>query len=257
MNAPDLNPKFPLRGKGPRVYLSHSFQDQALATSMNRALTARGLQVVQDDAESLLSQHLPTALGARIEDSEVVLCLLTETANRSDWCRQEADLAIGKARDRRSFKFLPVVFSTANLYGPVSQWSYVDATRYSSAPDIDASLLDKVHEACLGVVELLPLSEDDPFCFSSERVRALVERGACRARAILDSDGVLPTAMEEAMAFFDSIEDAAVREAVRAQEERRYTDIKKHLDADDLLFPLYFRFVDRYLRRLLRSDLEG
>ncbi|MDI6794788.1 MAG: toll/interleukin-1 receptor domain-containing protein [bacterium] len=177
MNDREFNPKFPLRGKGPRVYISYSFKDQALATSINHALTARGLQVTQDDAESLVSQHLPTALSARIENSEVLLCLLTEIANRSNWCRQEIDLALRRVKDTRSLKLLPVVFSTENLYAPISEWSYIDATRHSFSAGIPLALVDKIHKECLGVVELLPLSKNNPFSFDYERVSGLIEHG--------------------------------------------------------------------------------
>ncbi|MDI6794789.1 MAG: hypothetical protein QME81_18305 [bacterium] len=73
------------------------------------------------------------------------------------------------------------------------------------------------------------------------------EHGLSQERVILDSDGVLETAMEEDMGNFQKIEDVAVRNAVRAQEERRHRDIKKRLDVDDLLFPTYLRFVDKFL----------
>jgi len=80
-----MNSKCPLRRKGPNVYISYAFKDEALATSINQALTERGLQAKLDNAESLISQHLSTALASRIEQAEVFIFLVTSTATQSEW----------------------------------------------------------------------------------------------------------------------------------------------------------------------------
>jgi hypothetical protein len=243
-----MNSKCPLRRKGPNVYISYAFKDEALATSINQALTERGLQVKLDNAESLISQHLSTTLASRIEQAEVFICLATSTANQSEWCRKEVDIAIARAIHSSSPKFLPVVFATENLYKPISEWSYIDATHNSSPTSITPSIIERIYRECLKVVVLLPLSEEEPTRFDYGHVKNLMENGLPpNKRVILDSNGLLQTAMEEAMASFEQIQDKAIRNSVLAQEAQRHERVRKCLDIDELLFPMYFDFLNECL----------
>ena len=58
----------PLRGLGPKVFISYSFADLPLAQRIQEYLASRGMQVRKEDETSLVTQQLSQALPHRNAD---------------------------------------------------------------------------------------------------------------------------------------------------------------------------------------------
>src|SRR5690242_13857243 len=90
---------FRLRGYGPGVFVSYSFQDADLAKRIDETLSARGFQVRREDETSLIDQRLTEAIPRRIAEAEVLIQVLTATSNASAWVAREFAYAVDR-RDK-------------------------------------------------------------------------------------------------------------------------------------------------------------
>jgi len=183
----------PLRKIGPRVFISYNFDNKALAEKLFSYLLQLGFQVRKEDETSLLGKKLKEALANRIGDSEVFIPLLTPEANNSAWIKQEFDWAEKKRNTTETPLILPIVFAKDNLYAPVKEYVYIDA----SLSGLAESTLDLVAHSCLNSVELLPLDMESVFHFKKETVSNLLQKSSFKKRVIVDSEGILFTLLEE------------------------------------------------------------
>src|SRR4051812_26802246 len=83
----------PLRGQGPRVFISYSYADAAEAAVLRADFDAAGMQVRMEDESSLLGTRLADALPRRIADCEVFVSLITPNAAASGWIAREFEWA--------------------------------------------------------------------------------------------------------------------------------------------------------------------
>jgi hypothetical protein len=71
------------------AFISHSSHNQAVASRLERALEARGLEVWLDDSELALGVLLRRELREAIEDSRAVVMLWSAAASESRWVNSE------------------------------------------------------------------------------------------------------------------------------------------------------------------------
>lgn len=207
-----------LRGYGPRVFISYSFRDAAIAEQIGQYLSDRGFQVRREDETSLTDQRLSDALPKRIAEAEVLLQILTATANASDWVAREFAYAAALREKEHGIVILPVVLDKASVPDAVKEWWFLDA----EAGGVTDSVLAMIERVCLTSVHLLPLDGDNPF--QLREADALTWLGALRKgdrkRVIVDSDTRLIGWTEDTLCHFSSLEDPEY-EPFLAQERKR------------------------------------
>jgi TIR domain len=228
-------PGFPLRHYGPRVFISYSFRDAALAESLHASLAARGFQVSREDETSLVNQRLTEAIPQRIAQAEVLIQLRTSTSNLSDWVTREFAYAVEARGQGQSFVILPVVFDKSTLPDSVKEWWFLDV----EGTGLTDEAIDQIERICLGSVHLLPLSDDDPLSVAESDLLTLLRKlpGDGR-RVIVDSGGRLLGWTQESLDYCAGI-DSPYRDQILAQEKRRLESLAGH-----------YKVVDEVVRKL-------
>ena len=159
----------PLRGLGPRVFISYSFADLALARRIQEYLASRGMQVKKEDEASLVTQQLSQALPHRVADAEVFVQILTETSVQSNWVYREFEWAVAASKALAQLVIVPVVFGNAKPRDPISDWVYI-----TSPTELNEASLDAIGRASLTAIELLLLE-------TPQEIPHLQREPSCRA----------------------------------------------------------------------------
>ena len=205
-----------LRGYGPRVFISYSFADSAIAQPLESALRARGFQVRREDDTSLFNQKLTEAIPRLLADAEVFIQLLTTTANRSAWVERELDWMFQQRDAGSGLIFLPIVFDKSTLPERVKEWWYLDLSG-----GLTPAALDDIEQLCLKSVHRLRLTDDDPFgVVDSDLEEVLREAPQDGKRIILDSDGKLLAWAHDTIVLAEDIKSEH-RDSFMEQEKRR------------------------------------
>jgi hypothetical protein len=226
-------PVGPLRGLGPKVFVSYSFRDRALVDTIADYLRGCGMQVRMEDEKSLLGSRLDVALPARIADCEVFIQIVTETSANSAWVAREFEWATsGHAGDAGSPVVLPLVVAGAQVPERVGSWAYLPV----STP-IARTSLEMIHAVAMRAIVPLPLDPDAPYRLAE---RELVEYCCSdledRRRVVLDSDGVVPHLVRETARFV--VGTAGIhRDAILAQRARSHERLLRYLSVLDALLP--------------------
>lgn len=79
----------------PRVFISHSWKNKALARRIARRLAHRGVAVWIDESEMQVGDRLSDRLADEIRSSSHLAVVLTSEANASKWVAQEIEVARG------------------------------------------------------------------------------------------------------------------------------------------------------------------
>ena len=218
-----------LRGYGPRVFISYSFVDSAIAQPLEAALRARGFQVRREDDTSLFNEKLTEAIPRRMADAEVFIQLLTTTSNRSAWVERELDWMFEQRNAGTGVVFLPIVFDKATLPERLKEWWFMDL----GAGKLTDEALNAIERLCLKSVHLLPLAEDDPFTVEERELEeTLTECPKDGHRVILDSEGKLLRWSQETLSFAETI-DSEYRDSFLAQQKSRHERLINRLKIRD------------------------
>ena len=219
----------PLRGYGPRVFISYSFADAAIARQIESTLTAKGFQVRREDDTSLFNQKLSEAIPRRIADAEVFIQLLTTSANHSMWVGRELDWMFEQRKAGTGIIFLPIVFDKSTLPESLKEWWFLDL----AGGNLTDEAMSAIERLCLKCVHLLRLAEDDPFTVvGSDLQAALAELPHDGRRVLLDSDGSLIRWSQDTIAFAEHL-DSPHREGFLTQENDNFDRLVRRLKVRD------------------------
>jgi hypothetical protein len=226
-------PAGPLRGMGPKVFLSYSFRDRALADTIADDPRGCGMQVRLEDEESLLGSRLDVALPERIADCEVFIQVVTETSANSAWVAREFEWATSDHTGHaRPPVVLPLVVEGTQVPERVASWAYLSV----NTPIARASL-EMIRAVALRAIVPLPLDPDAPYQLAE---RELVEYCGSNVedqrRVVLDSDGVIPHLVRETVRFVVGI-TGSHRDQVLAQQVRSHQRLIRYLSVLDALLP--------------------
>lgn len=220
---------YPLRGYGPRVFISYSFVDSAIAKQLEAALVAKGFQVRREDDTSLFNEKLTEAIPRRIADAEVFIQLLTSTSNRSAWVERELDWMFERRDAGEAVVFLPIVFDKTTLPERLKEWWFLDL----SGSQLTDAAMEAVERLCLKSVHLLPLAADDPFIVGEpELEEALAAIPKDGHRVILDSEGKLLGWSQETLDFAMTVE-SEYRDSYLAQQQGLHDRLIRRLKIRD------------------------
>jgi hypothetical protein len=212
---------FILRGLGPRVFISYSFRDSALAKTLDDFLSGRGFQVTREDETSLVDRRLTDVIPQRIANAEVLIQLRTATSNASAWIAREFQYAIDLRQKDQNLTLLPVVLDKATLPDPVKEWWFLDV----GEDGLTQEVLRQIERISLGSVHLLPLSEEDPFSFDKPALVKMLEAlPADGKRVIADSGAALLRWAPDTLDYIPRLE-SDYRDRSLAQERRRFQQL--------------------------------
>jgi hypothetical protein len=229
----------PLRGIGPRVFISYSFRDFELAGRVAAYLRQAGMQVRMEDESSLLGSPLSSTLQSRIGSAEVFLQILTETSTQSAWVAQEFSwAATAHSKGVGSHVVLPIVVGDAHAPKPIDDWSYLAVP---ASPD-DRSL-DVIRRTAMGSVATLLVDPDRPYQFAEpDLVSYCLDPALTNRRLIVDPTSVV-AGMIRATVVDATERVAEYQQQIVVQQRRAYDQFLRLLSVLDAYIPEFVRRV--------------
>jgi hypothetical protein len=215
----------PLRGYGPRVFISYSFQDTPIAMQLEAALKANGCQVRREDEVSLFNQRLVDAIPQRIGDAEVLVILLTTAANKSAWVARELDWILEHRKTSNDIVLLPIVFDKATVPEPIKDWWFLDL----DSRELTMGDLELATRMCMTAIHSLRISDDDPLSVVESDLETILAKVASDGRRIIfDSAGTLLGTAIDTVAFAEQMPNKSTTfiEQVRRQRDRLVRRLK-------------------------------
>jgi hypothetical protein len=210
----------PLRGIGPRTFISYSFRDTATAIVLETFLVNSGFQVTMEDERSLLNNRLADALERRVQDAECFVQLRTAAANASHWVNEEFKMADQRRRKDDCFMLLPIVFDVTGLPEDVRNLVYIAAPQ-----GLTEDVLRVTRDKALEIVRPIRVNHIDPTRLEDEDVAAAIRYGGPNTRIILDSQGYWPDKIEELIGWIIAKPDSPHKQTFVEQEQFRKQDL--------------------------------
>lgn len=93
----------------PRVFLSHSHQDQRFVRSLGSRLKENGVKVWIDEGEILHGESLIEKLAAAIDRVDLVLAVISPASVESEWVKKELAIAMTQEIKKRRVKVIPIL----------------------------------------------------------------------------------------------------------------------------------------------------
>ncbi len=97
------------------VFLSHSHKDVSIVHPLAERLRGDGLKVWLDDWEIEPSDSIPQMIGDGLERSRVLLMLLSENFDKSDWTKYESGTFLFSDPQNKQQRFIPVQLDDAEV----------------------------------------------------------------------------------------------------------------------------------------------
>lgn len=242
-----------LRGLGPRVFLSYSYQDQELAAKLAEYLTTNGFQVRMEDETSLVGRRLESELARRIGSAECVIQLYTEAASTSHWVRQELAFAEAAKADKEKAEvklsyagsdltIVPVALCRRDAAAVFGDLAFIDAANEGLSP----TALEAIKKVCLSSVRIVEIDEENPHEVRIDDIERHLESSNLKKRVIFDGKGYWLRAIDGLISYAESAspDDRRARQfIVREMEHRR--DIKWMLEIVDVAVESLFTCLNR------------
>jgi TatD DNase family protein len=121
---------------GPGVFISHSWEDQAVARRLAADLSHYGARVWIDEAEILVGDSLIEKIRQGIDDMDYVAALISKASVSSRWVAKELDIAMNQEIDGKRVKVLPLLLEDCELPGFLKGKAFADLRtpeRYDAA----------------------------------------------------------------------------------------------------------------------------
>jgi hypothetical protein len=97
------------------VFLSHSHKDVSIVHPLAERLRGDGLKVWLDDWEIEPGDSIPQKIGDGLERSRVLLMLLSENFNDSDWTKYESGTFLFSDPQNKQQRYIPVRLDSAEV----------------------------------------------------------------------------------------------------------------------------------------------
>jgi hypothetical protein len=110
----------------PRTFLSHSAADKPRLAELVAELRNAGIQVWIDEAELEAGDSLKDKLRPAIQQSDIVIGILTTTSVKSDWVKWELNAASGLEIDGNCLKVVLVLLDDVALPEYVADRLFID-----------------------------------------------------------------------------------------------------------------------------------
>lgn len=112
--------------KPPTAFLSHSSADQATAQHLTQRLRNEGIEVWIDTEQIGLGESIPARISAGLQETDIILVLVSESFVRSSWCRAEYEpLLIREIEDDRTW-VVPLILDDTPMPPLLATKRYLD-----------------------------------------------------------------------------------------------------------------------------------
>jgi hypothetical protein len=92
----------------PKIFISYSRDDSAIAVPLYGALRDVGFEVFLDKYEILIGENLVSRISSAISEAGYVIALISESSVNSSWCKTELNQAISWSITNQKVKVLPI-----------------------------------------------------------------------------------------------------------------------------------------------------
>jgi hypothetical protein len=116
------------RGVRPHVFLSHSHRDKPFVRALARKLSEYGVGVWVDEGELKIGDSLIERISAVIQETPLLIAVLSPTSVKSNWVKEELHLAMTRQIQRRRVKVLPVMKEVCKVPDFLQGRMYADFT---------------------------------------------------------------------------------------------------------------------------------
>ena len=124
------------------VFLSHNSKDKPVVRGLAERLRDDGLKVWLDEWIIKPGDSIPAKVRRGLEQSRVLLMMLSENFNDSDWAEYEYDAFLFRDPRNKKRRFVPVRLDQSPIRESLQQFAYVDWSKQ------DNSAYDQLLEAC-------------------------------------------------------------------------------------------------------------
>ncbi len=242
-----------LRGLGPRVFISYSYQDKELAVKLAEYLTINGFQVRIEDETSLVGSRLESELARRIGSAECVILLYTEAASTSQWVRRELEYAEtakadkGKAEVKLSYTgsdltIVPIVLCHRNAEAVFGDLAFIDAMNDGLSPEA----LEAIKRVCMSSVRVIEIDEENPHEVQTVGIERHLESSNLKKRVIFDGKGYWLRVIDSLIKNAEGAkpDDQRARQFIIQAMEHR-SDVKWMLEIVDIVVESLFTCLNR------------
>lgn len=121
-----------------RVFLSHSYEDDDIASKVRNYLVHHDMAVFDDRADIATGASLNASISQAISNSDAVLFFISKNSEKSQWVQQEMSLAVSNRLKGKDVKLIPVVLDkSAEIPFFLKDYLCLDI---SKSKDFDASM---------------------------------------------------------------------------------------------------------------------
>ena len=114
------------------VFLSHNSKDKPVVLRLAERLQADGLKVWLDDWEIKPGDSIPSKVMSGLENSRVLLLLLSQNFDDSDWAEYESGSFLFRDPKNTERRFIPVRLDQTSVRESLRHFAWVDWSQESS-----------------------------------------------------------------------------------------------------------------------------
>lgn len=133
----------------PRIFISSTWEDKALARRLEAELMAAGAEVWSDQSGIRLGESFPKQITAALEWCNVLLLIWSEAASKSHWVELEWVNAIARGK-----AIIPCLLGTVPLPAILAHLGYVDFR------NVDHGIAELLHALKLARQSMAPAATE-------------------------------------------------------------------------------------------------
>ena len=132
------------------VFLSHSSRDKRFVRSLANYLGKHGIRTWLDEADLLAGESLADRLASSVEQTHLVLAVLSKHSVTSNWVKKELALAVHREVDGRSVRVVPILKDDCKIPSFLVDKLYLDFRTPHARRKNEPVLLDTIMKLAAG-----------------------------------------------------------------------------------------------------------
>jgi hypothetical protein len=133
-----------VRSESPRFFISYNHSDREEATALALDLARSKADVFLDHWEMAPHEEILPRIERELNESDVVVALLSPRAAESSWVRRELEIVSARQASRGGVRLIPVLLEDCALPVPIASRPYHDLRDRRRRPMVVQSILNQV-----------------------------------------------------------------------------------------------------------------